>query len=75
MEFLSVDRIDGKHIVCENADGEEVILDVKDSHCGIKEGDVVYTDDSGKVVVDKDLTRKRKQENLRLRDNLTHTTV
>ena len=71
MEFLFVDRIDGKHIVCENAGGEEIILDVKCAHCEVKEGDVIYINNVGEVVVDKDLTHRRKQEILRLRDNLT----
>lgn len=71
MEILFVDRIDGKHIVCENAGGEEIILNVQNVRCKVKEGDVVYTNDSGEVIVDKELTHKRKQEILKLRDSLT----
>lgn len=63
MEYLSVDSVEkGSHAVCEDENGNEVILDFKSLPKGVKESDMIFMDDFGKWHVDKKLTKERKRE-------------
>ena len=63
MEYLSVDSVEkGSHAVCEDENGDEVILDFKDLPRGVKESDMIFMDDFGKWHVDKKLTKERKRK-------------
>lgn len=63
MEYLSVDSVEkGSHAVCEDENGDEVILDFKSLPKGVKESDMIFMDDFGKWHVDKKLTKERKRE-------------
>ena len=63
MEYLSVYSVEkGSHAVCEDENGDEVILDFKSLPKGVKESDMIFMDDFGKWHVDKKLTKERKRE-------------
>lgn len=63
MEYLSVDSVEkGSHAVCEDENGDEVILDFKVLPHGVKESDMIFMDDFGKWHVDKKLTKERKRK-------------
>ena len=63
MEYLSVDSVEkGSHAVCEDENGDEVILDFKDLPREVKESDMIFMDDFGKWHVDKKLTKERKRK-------------
>lgn len=63
MEYLSVDSVEkGSHAVCEDENGNEVILDFKSLPKGVKESDMIFMDGLGKWHVDKKLTKERKRE-------------
>lgn len=70
MSFLFVDRIEGKNIICEDTDGNEVILNKEKAREEIKESDVIYVDEFGNIFVDKEKTHARKNEILNLREKL-----
>lgn len=70
MDYLFVDRIDGKNIICEDTDGNEVILNKEKAREEIKESDVIYADEFGNIFVDKEKTHARKKEILNLREKL-----
>lgn len=70
MKFLFVDRINDNHIICEDENGEEVILNIQNVTGEIKEGDVVCVDDTGRVATDYEMTCLRKKEILKLREKL-----
>lgn len=67
MKFLSVDRIEKDHIICENENGEVHIIFVKDLTKDIKEGSVVSLNDKGEVEIDQQKTNIRKNIILKLR--------
>ena len=50
------------HAVCEDENGDEVILDFKDLPRGVKESDMIFMDEFGKWHVDKKLTKERKRK-------------
>ena len=63
MEYLSVDSVEkGSHAVCEDENGNEVILDFKSLPKGTKESDMIFMDDFGKWHVDKKFTKERKMK-------------
>lgn len=63
MEYLSVDSVEkGSHAVCEDENGDEVILDLKDLPRKIKESDMIFKDDFGKWHIDKKLTKEKKKK-------------
>lgn len=70
MEYLFVDRIDGKDIICEDINGDEVILNKEKAREDIKESDVIYADEFGNIFVDKEKTEQRKDKILNLREKL-----
>ena len=70
MKFLFVDRIDDNKIVCEDSNGDEVILNTKNVTDKVREGDVIRVGDDGCVAVDCAATRARKEEILELRRKL-----
>lgn len=63
MGYLSVDSVEkGSHAVCEDENGEEVILDFKDLPKRVKENDMIFMDDFGEWHIDKKLTKERKRK-------------
>ncbi len=75
MSFLFVDRIDGKNIICEDTDGNEVILNKEKTREEIKESDVIYIDIFGNISIDKEKTKQRKNEILNLREKLNKNNI
>lgn len=67
MKFLSIDRIEKNHIVCEDENGEVHVIPVKDLPENIKEGSVVSLNDTGKIKIDRNKTKIRKNIILKLR--------
>ncbi len=65
-----MDRIDGESIFCEDANGEEVILNTKSVIGKVREGDVVFINDDGRAFLDKNETSARRKEILSLRKKL-----
>lgn len=68
--YLFVDRINGKNIICEDTDSNEVILNKEKAREEIKESDVIYVDEFGSIFVDKEKTHARTKEILNLRKKL-----
>ncbi len=70
MKFLFIDRIDGNYIVCEDENGDEVVLNSKNITERVKEGDVIRIDHDNCMTVDLDATYARKKEIFKLRGEL-----
>ena len=67
MKFLSVDRIEKNHIICEDENGEVHDIPVKNLDKDIKEGSVVSLNNKGEVKIDQQKTNIRKNIILKLR--------
>lgn len=67
MEFLSVDRIEKNIVICENEDGEEVIVSSRNIPPELEEGNIIFIDENGNIVIDEQKTRCRKKLIVELR--------
>ena len=71
MNFLSVDSIEvGSHAVCEDENGEEVIIEFCDLPKNVKEGDLIFLGGEGKWHIDEKATKKRREMMADLRKNV-----
>ena len=67
LEFLSVDRIEKNIVICENEDGEEVIVSSKNIPPELEEGNIIFIDENGNIVIDEQKTQHRRSLVVKLR--------
>ncbi len=67
MKFLSVDRIEKDHIICEDETGKMHIVPTQNLPPDIKEGSIINLDENGEIKIDKQKTNIRKHIILNLR--------
>ena len=67
MEFLSIDSIEEDYAICEDDSGSKYIIDFYDLPPGAQEGMILKLSSDEKWIIDKNLTKKRKEEILKLR--------
>ncbi|SDN39078.1 DUF3006 domain-containing protein [Acetanaerobacterium elongatum] len=60
-KLLRIDRLEGTVAVCEDEQGGRVQLPVCSLPAGVKEGDCLKLDDTGRAVVDTEETRHRRE--------------
>ncbi len=75
LEFFSVDRIEKNVVICENQNGEEVIISSKNIPPELEEGNIIFIDGNGNIVIDEQKTRYRKNLIVKLRKesrNINH---
>ncbi len=75
LEFLSVDRIEENVVICENQNGEEVVVSSKNIPPELEEGNIIFIDENGNIVIDEQKTRCRKKLIVELRKksrNINH---
>ena len=66
-EKFFVDRIEGNTVFCEDKSGDEVRFDLNTADDEIKEGDVIFKNEKGRIQTDFEATslRKKKISNLK----------
>ena len=67
--YLSVDRINENTAVCEDDKGNIIEIELAILPKGIKESDVIKFKD-GKYYIAEEETKKRKEENIRIQDDI-----
>ncbi len=67
MKFLSVDRIEKNHIICEDENQRVHMLDIKDISENLNEGDIIKITSDGDVIKDEEKTTIRRKEIVKLR--------
>lgn len=65
-----MDRIEQGYLVCENQDEEVKIIPFKKLSKDISEGSIIYVDESGNVILDKEKTKERRDFILKLQKGL-----
>lgn len=65
-----MDRIEQGYLVCENQDEEVKIIPFKKLSKDISEGSIIYVDESGNVILDKEKTKERRDFILKLQKEL-----
>ncbi len=66
MKKLIIDREEGKYFICEDKNKSFFAIETSEMHKGAKSGDVIEIDDNGKIMVNTEETKRRK-ENLNKR--------
>lgn len=69
MKNLFVDRVEDSNIICEDENGEEYVLDIKDVPSCTKEGDVL-TANEGVIVIDYEKTNEKRRQIAKLRNKI-----
>ncbi len=61
MKLLSVDRMEGNYVICEDDEKKLFAIDVSELPKHVKEGDVIRIKDSGDISVDEEETARRRK--------------
>lgn len=70
MIHYSIDRFEGDFAVCESSGGEFTDILISLLPVGVCEGDILVLAQDGKLVVDAEETQRRRNEILRLQEEL-----
>ena len=71
MKFLSIDKIEeGSHADCEDDCGIRHTIDFCEIPSNAREGTILIVGDDGKWVIDEELTKKRREDILKLRKEI-----
>ncbi len=70
MEKLCVDRIEGNIVVCEDEDNNIIKISLLNLPKDVKEGNVLIVYDDGKVELDYETEKVRKEKMISLQNNL-----
>ncbi|MBQ9083573.1 MAG: DUF3006 domain-containing protein [Clostridia bacterium] len=60
MQYLTVDRLEGTYVICEDKDKKLFAIERTEAPAGVKEGDVLRIDDDGTLSVDTAETDRRR---------------
>ena len=63
MQYLTVDRLEGTYVICEDKDKKLFAIERTEAPNGVKEGDVLRIDDDGTLTVDVAETNRRRANN------------
>lgn len=64
MKWLSVDRMEGSYVICEDEEKKIFAIEKSEAPDEVAEGDVLCITDEGKLIIDREETRKRKKKTL-----------
>ena len=70
MKLLSVDRMEGNYVICEDDEKKLFAIDVSELPKHVKEGDVIRIKDSGDISMDEEETARRRKNVKRKQDSI-----
>ena len=75
MKFLSIDKIEeGDYADCEDDCGVRHIIDFYEIPSDAREGTILIAGTDGKWIIDEELTKKRREDILKLRKEIYKST-
>lgn len=70
MRYLSVDRLEGTYVICEDADKKMFAIETSEAPKGVKEGDVLAISDEGELTIDVQETARRRSKIKKMQDSV-----
>ena len=69
MKLLSVDRIEGTYVICEDKEKKFFAIETSEAPKGVKEGDILRISDEGEITIDKEETERRRSKAKKLQNS------
>ena len=70
MRYLSVDRLEGNFVICQDDEKKMYAIETGEAPRGVKEGDILAIDEDGKIAIDADETARRRSKIKKLQDSV-----
>ena len=69
MKLLSVDRLEGTYVICEDKEKKFFAIEISEAPKGVKEGDVLRISDEGEITIDVEETARRRNKTKKLQNS------
>lgn len=70
MKILSVDRIEGIYVICEDKNRKMFAVELQEMPEGVKKGDIIVIDDEGNITIDEERTKAAKSKIKKLENSV-----
>ena len=70
MKYLTVDRMEGNYVICEDADKKMFAIEIAEAPNGVKEGDVLVISDDGELSINVQETARRRSKIKKMQDSV-----
>ncbi len=70
MKYLSVDRIEGNYVICEDGEKKMFAIELSEVPKGVKEGDVLAISDDGELAIDVEETARRRSKIKKMQNSI-----